>query len=153
MERSCVRKEQAGILLNYIFSRPVSAYKKQMCKELLLFNNIWWIIINCTYSCRPESMVLSNCPWTVPRASKIPFSCIFVCKLHFLASGRHCTRHCKLIIVSLRQLKEHGAESYNNPWGTRPQPVMYHCTCMVFGRVVPKRWCHQGLSWAANQHC
>lgn len=32
-----------------------------------------------------------------------------------------------MIIVSLRQLKEHGAESYNNPWGTRPQTHSLSC--------------------------
>lgn len=69
--------------------------------------------MNCLHSYRPERMVLSNWPWTVPRASK--FHCIFVCKLHFIVAGRHCARHCKMIIISLRQLKEHAAESYNNP--------------------------------------
>lgn len=101
------------------FYRPVSAYEKQMCKELLLFHNIRWIIMNCFHSCRSQRMVLSNWPWIVSRASK--FHCIFICKSHFIVAGRHCARHCKTIIVSLRQLREHGAESYNNPWGTHPQ--------------------------------
>lgn len=74
MERSCLRKQQQdGILLNYIFYRPVSAYEKQMCKELLLSNNMEWIIINCTCSCRLKRMLFSNWPWTAPRASNIPF--------------------------------------------------------------------------------
>lgn len=85
------------------------------------------------------------------------YFCLQIFKLHFIVVGRHSIRHRKIITISLRQLKEHGAESSNSPWGPRPQTHRLSCptahALCVFGGILPGSCCSQGSSRDANQHC